>query len=100
MGQASVLTETELKRIFRIIETTRHAERNRVVFILSIYAGLRVGEIAALTIGDVLTHDDANSTRNQARCPSNERVERSNSRSFGSCSTRAACSCVFTPSPG
>lgn len=57
MAQASVLTDTEIKRIFRIIETTRHADRNRLTFVLSIYAGLRVGEIAALTIGEVATHD-------------------------------------------
>jgi integrase/recombinase XerD len=55
MAQASVLTETEIRRVFRIIETTRHAERNRLAFVLSIYAGLRVGEIAALIIGDVAT---------------------------------------------
>ena len=42
---------------FRIIETTRHAKRNRLVFVLSIYAGLRVGEIAALTICDVAAAD-------------------------------------------
>ena len=29
MAQASVLTDTEIRRVFRIIETTRHAERNR-----------------------------------------------------------------------
>ena len=55
MAQASVLTDTEIKRVFRIIETTRHANRNRLAFVLSIYAGLRVGEIAALTVSDVLT---------------------------------------------
>jgi integrase/recombinase XerD len=43
--------------VFRIIETTRHADRNRLAFVLSLYAGLRVGEIAALTIGDVATND-------------------------------------------
>ena len=32
-----------------------HAGRNRVAFALSIFAGLRVGEIAALTVGDVAT---------------------------------------------
>ena len=57
MGQASVLNDNEIRRVFRIIETTRHASRNRLVFVLSIYAGLRVGEIAALTIGDVATSD-------------------------------------------
>ncbi len=55
MAQASVLTDTEIRRVFRIIETTRHAARNRLAFVLSIYAGLRVGEIAALTIHDVAT---------------------------------------------
>ena len=55
MAQASVLTDTEIRRAFRIIETTRHAKRNRLAFTLSIFAGLRVGEIAALTVGDVAT---------------------------------------------
>ena len=54
MAQASVLTDSEIRRVFRIIETARHAVRNRIAFVLSIYAGLRVGEIAALTVGDVI----------------------------------------------
>jgi integrase/recombinase XerD len=54
VGQASVLTDTEIRRVFRVIETTRNSTRNRLAFILSIYAGLRVGEIAALRIGDVV----------------------------------------------
>ena len=57
MAQASVLTDTEIRRVFRIIDTTRHAERNRVAFALSIFAGLRVGEIAKLTVGDVATQN-------------------------------------------
>jgi integrase/recombinase XerD len=57
MAQASVLTDAEIRRVFRIIETTRHAVRNRLAFILSIYAGMRVGEIAALTVGDVFNRD-------------------------------------------
>jgi integrase/recombinase XerD len=58
MAQASVLTGAEIRRVFRIIETTRHADRNRLAFVLSLYAGLRVGEIAALTIGDVWTQQN------------------------------------------
>src|SRR5262249_49837590 len=54
MAQASVLSDNDIRRVFRIIETTRHADRNRVAFVLSIYAGMRVGEIAALTVGDVV----------------------------------------------
>ena len=54
MAQASVLTENDVRRVFRIVETTRYAERNRLAFVLSVFAGLRVGEIAALTVGDVV----------------------------------------------
>jgi len=57
MAQASVLNDNEIRRVFRIIETTRHAKRNRLVFVLSLFAGLRVGEIAALTIDDVAASD-------------------------------------------
>ena len=55
MAQASVLTDSDIRRVFRIVETTRHAERNRLAFVLSIYAGMRIGEIVALTIGDAAT---------------------------------------------
>jgi integrase/recombinase XerD len=53
MAQASVLTDNDIRRVFRIIETTRHADRNRLVFVLSIFGGMRVGEIAAVKIKDV-----------------------------------------------
>ena len=55
MAQASVLTDSDIRRVFRIIETTRHADRNRLAFVLSIYAGMRIGEIAALKVSDVAT---------------------------------------------
>jgi integrase/recombinase XerD len=57
MAQASALTDTEIRRVFRVIETTRYADRNRLAFALSIFAGLRVGEIAALKLGDVTTQN-------------------------------------------
>ncbi len=53
MPQASVLSDADIRRVFRVIETTRYSERNRVAFMLSIYAGMRVGEIAALKTSDV-----------------------------------------------
>jgi integrase/recombinase XerD len=65
VAQASVLTDAEVRRIFKIIDSTRYAKRNRMVFTLSIFAGLRVGEIAALTIGDVYTQDG--SVRREAK---------------------------------
>jgi integrase/recombinase XerD len=62
MAQASVLSDNDIRRVFRIIETTRHADRNRLAFVLSNYAGMRVGEIAALKIGDVIDqHAEARS---------------------------------------
>ena len=32
MATSIVLTDTEIRRVFRIIDTTRHAERNRLCF--------------------------------------------------------------------
>ena len=57
MPQARVLTDHEQKRILAVVAQTKHAARNRMAFILSYQAGMRVGEIAALTIGDVFEAD-------------------------------------------
>jgi integrase/recombinase XerD len=54
-GAPDVLTDHEIRRVFPIIEPTRHAERNRLAFVPSIYSGIRGGEIAALAVGDVAT---------------------------------------------
>ncbi|MCR6632892.1 MAG: site-specific integrase [Magnetospirillum sp.] len=61
MKQAKVLNEGEFARVLAAIGTTRHAARNRTAIMLSHYAGLRVGEIAALVVGDVL--DSRNEVR-------------------------------------
>jgi len=57
MKQAKVLTQEETKRVLSIIAQDRHANRNRMAFMLSLLAGMRACEIASLTIGSVL---DAN----------------------------------------
>ena len=57
MKRAHVLTEREIKRVFAHIAQRTFAERNIAMFQLSIYAGMRVGEIAALLWGDVFTPD-------------------------------------------
>jgi len=54
LKQAKVLTDAELKRVLAVIAQGKHAQRNRMVVMLSHYAGLRVGEIAALTWRHVL----------------------------------------------
>src|ERR1700739_1425958 len=55
MKQAKTLSPAELKRVLAVASADRHAERNKLAILLSFYAGLRVKEIAALTIGDVFT---------------------------------------------
>lgn len=53
MAKAKVLTKDEIKRVMRIADTGNNGLRDRTALALSIYAGARIGEIAALTIGDV-----------------------------------------------
>ena len=57
MKQAKVLTEQETKRVLSVIAQDRHADRNRMAFMLSLLAGMRACEIASLTIASVV---DAN----------------------------------------
>ena len=65
MKQAKVLTDAEMKRLLAVIANGRHAGRNRLAVMLSHLAGLRVGEIAALTVGDVV--DREGKVRDQVR---------------------------------
>lgn len=65
MKQAKVLTDVERKRLLSVIAGDKHAARNRLAVMLSFLAGLRVGEIAALRIGDVA--DQAGKPRDQLR---------------------------------
>ncbi|MFN3717371.1 MAG: tyrosine-type recombinase/integrase [Rhizobium rhizophilum] len=57
MKQAKVLTETEFKRVMAVIAQMKHAPRNRLAMMLSHLGGLRVGEIAGLTVHDVFDAD-------------------------------------------
>ena len=54
MAQAMVLSDADIKRVLSIIAAGNHAQRNRIAFLLSVQAGMRVGEIAALTFADVV----------------------------------------------
>lgn len=49
--QAKVLSKHQQSAMLSFINTTRHPERNRVIFLLSVRAGLRAKEIACLTWG-------------------------------------------------
>ena len=53
MAKAKVLTKDEIKRVMRIADSGALGERDKLALALSIMAGMRVGEIAALKIRDV-----------------------------------------------
>lgn len=53
MAKAKVLTKDQIKRVLRIAENSDIGQRDKLTMSLSIYGGMRVGEIAALKIGDV-----------------------------------------------
>ena len=63
MKQARILTKAEFKRVLAVINANKHSERNRAVFYLSFYAGLRACEIAALRMQDVV--DDNGTVKSQ-----------------------------------
>jgi integrase len=46
--QAKILSETQQKAVLELVKTTRYPTRNEVIFLLSVDAGLRSKEIAAL----------------------------------------------------
>jgi integrase/recombinase XerD len=57
MAQAKTLSEKELKIVLGTISQKRHAARNRAMLLMSVWSGMRVGEIAALRLGDVVAPD-------------------------------------------
>lgn len=59
MPQAKVLTEKELKIVLATAAQGRHAARNRALILTSFWTGMRVGEIAALRVGDVVNADSS-----------------------------------------
>jgi integrase/recombinase XerD len=57
MKQARTLTQQEIKVLLATIASGPHALRNRTMMLLTHWAGLRVGEVAALRIKDVVDAD-------------------------------------------
>lgn len=57
MAQAKTLSEKELKIVLAVAAQGRYAARDRAMLLMSFWAGMRVGEIAALRIGDVVGTD-------------------------------------------
>ncbi|BDL37552.1 tyrosine-type recombinase/integrase [Methylorubrum sp. GM97] len=65
MKQARVPTEPEFKRLVVVVSQSKYGPRNRMALMLSYLAGLRVGEIASLSWGDLL--DGEGKVREQLR---------------------------------
>lgn len=61
-GQATTLSEKELKRVEAIIASNNHAIRNQALLTLSFKLGLRIKELASLTIDDVYQDGKIKST--------------------------------------
>jgi integrase/recombinase XerD len=57
MSQAKTLTQQELRRVTDYVATRKHAARNRAMLLVTHLSGMRVGEVAALRISDVLDMD-------------------------------------------
>lgn len=57
MATAKSLTTAELERVLEYIAKNSNAERNKLMLRFGVLAGMRVSEIAGLTLGDVLNAD-------------------------------------------
>ena len=57
MSTAKALTPTEIEKVLNHIEQNSNAKRNRLMFMMTAMAGLRVSEVAYLTINDVRNTD-------------------------------------------
>ena len=57
MSQAKVLSERELRKVLLYVASHKHGSRNKAMLLCTHLAGMRVGEVAALNIGDVLNTD-------------------------------------------
>jgi integrase/recombinase XerD len=57
--QAKTLDERQLQRLLEFVAKTKEPKRNRAILLLTHLAGMRIGEVAALRVFDVLASDGA-----------------------------------------
>jgi integrase/recombinase XerD len=57
MAAAKSLTPAEIERVLDYIAHNTNSQRNRIMFLLTAMAGLRVSEVACMTLGDVRDAD-------------------------------------------
>lgn len=56
--QAKTLNERELQRLLDYVAKTKQAKRNRAILLLTHLAGMRIGEVAAVRVCDVVCSDN------------------------------------------
>lgn len=59
VSQAKVLNEKELRRVMLYCANHKHALRNKSMLLMTHLSGMRVGEVAAIKLGDVIAQDGA-----------------------------------------
>ncbi|WP_438979163.1 tyrosine-type recombinase/integrase [Polynucleobacter sp.] len=57
MAQARTLTDQEFDQVLAYAAKTKHGLRNQTILLMTHWAGMRVGEVAAVRYGDVLASD-------------------------------------------
>ena len=57
MKQARCLNEKELNLLLLYINTRKHAARDRAIVLMTYWGGMRIGEVAATKLKDVLAND-------------------------------------------
>ncbi|MGQ3296584.1 tyrosine-type recombinase/integrase [Reyranella sp.] len=57
MPQAKTLTPKELRRVLDSIASNSHSARNRLMLLMTHWAGMRVGEVASLSLHDIRNPD-------------------------------------------
>jgi integrase/recombinase XerD len=57
LATAKALTAAEVQQVLDYTAKHNYAQRNRLMFLMTVAAGLRVSEVAGLTIGDVRNAD-------------------------------------------
>ena len=57
MSQARTLNEKELNALFRYVATRKYAARDQAILACTYFGGMRIGEVAAVKIKDVLAND-------------------------------------------
>ena len=79
MAAAKSLTATELERVLAYTASQPYAQRNRAMLMMTVAAGLRVSEVAGLTLGDVL--DSTGAVRGEVYLAS-DRVKHGHARTI------------------